>query len=230
MILWFFAGQREVRKMLIGEKETLLITGDSVTDCERMYPVGEGDGNLGNGYSRNVQALLDMNYPQRKIRVLNTGISGNTSRDLRNRWQQDVMDLTPDWVSIMIGINDIWRKFDQCLHPEMSVSLEEYESNLCWMLETTLPKVKGICLMPPCYMEQNHQDPMRAMADQYRAKTEELARKYGVLYADAQAAMDAYFQHYPPIYMAWDRVHPNQVGHMIIAKTLVDALGFQWNV
>ena len=216
--------------MIIGERETLVITGDSVTDCGRQYPVGEGSGNLGDGYARNVQALLDMNYPQKRIRVLNTGISGNTSRDLRGRWQQDVMDLAPDWVTIMIGINDIWRKFDQCLHPEMSVSLEEYESNLCWMLETTLPSVKGICLMPPCFMEQNHQDPMRSMADQYRAKAKEVAERYGVLYADAQAGMDAYFRHYPAMYMSWDRVHPNQVGHMIIAKALVDALGFQWNV
>lgn len=82
--------------------------------------------------------------------------------------------------------------------------------------------------MPPCYMEQNHQDAMRADADLYRAKTEELAREYHTLYGDAQAGMDAYFQHYPAIYMSWDRVHPNQVGHMIIAKALVDALEFQW--
>lgn len=59
--------------MIIGESETLVITGDSVTDCGRQYPVGEGNGNLGDGYARNVQALLDMNYPQKRIRVLNTG-------------------------------------------------------------------------------------------------------------------------------------------------------------
>ncbi len=214
--------------MVIGKGETLVITGDSVTDCGRAYPVGEGEGNMGNGYPRNVQALLDMNYPERHIRVLNTGISGNTSRDLRKRWQTDVLDLKPDWVAVMIGINDIWRKFDQCLHPEMRVDLEEYEENLRWMLQTTLPGVKGMCLLPPCFMEQNHQDEMRAMADQYREKARALAEEYGVIFADAQAGMDAYFRHYPAIYMSWDRVHPNQVGHMIIAKSLVDALGFQW--
>ena len=128
----------------------------------------------------------------------------------------------------MIGNNDIWRKYDQCLHPECKVELEEYEKNLRWMIKTTLPAVKGILLLPPCFMEQNHNDAMRADADRYRDKVKELAQEYGVLYGDAQADMDAYFQHYPAIYMSWDRVHPNQVGHMIIAKTLVDTLGFEW--
>lgn len=214
--------------MVIEKNETFVIIGDSVTDCGRAYPIGEGEGNMGNGYARNVQALLDMKYPDRQIRVINMGITGNTSRDLRARWQTDALELKPDWISIMIGINDIWRKYDQCLHPEMKVDLEEYEENIRWILEKTLPMVKGICLMPPCYMEQNHQDSMRADADQYREKVRDLANEYGVLYADAQKDMDDYFQYYPPIYMSWDRVHPNQVGHMIIARSLVNALGFKW--
>ena len=86
--------------MVIGNGETLLMIGDSVTDCDRARPVGEGDGNMGNGYPRNVQALLDMKYPERHIRVLNMGIGGNTSRDLKERWQTDVLDLKPDWVTI----------------------------------------------------------------------------------------------------------------------------------
>ena len=120
--------------MVIENNETLLMIGDSVTDCDRIRPIGEGDGNMGNGYPRNVQALLDMKYPEKQIRVINMGISGNTSRDLKERWQSDVLDLKPDWVSIMIGINDIWRKYDECLHPEARVNLEEYEENLagCW--------------------------------------------------------------------------------------------------
>ena len=82
--------------------------------------------------------------------------------------------------------------------------------------------------MPPCYMEQNHQDAMRADADRYREKVKDLAKEYGVLYADAQKDMDKYFQYYPAVYMSWDREHPNQVGHMILARALVNALGFEW--
>lgn len=219
----------EVRMMRIGEKEKLVMIGDSVTDCGRAYPLGEGNGAMGNGYPQYVQSLLDMNYPERHIRVINMGISGNTSADLRQRWQKDVLDLKPDWVSIMIGINDVWRQFDRCLNTEEHVHIDAYEENLEWMLQQTMPVVKGICLMPPCYMEQNHADEMRAMSDAYGNVVRKLAEKYGLVFADAQKAMDAYFRHYPAIYMSWDRVHPNSTGHMIIAKSFVDAMGFAWN-
>lgn len=215
--------------MLIGKEEKLVLIGDSVTDCGRAYPCGEGNGAMGNGYAQYVQALLDMNYPERHIRVINMGISGNTSRDVRERWQKDVLELRPDWVSVMIGINDVWRQFDQYLFKETHVLLQEYEENLEWMLQETLPSVKGMCLMPPCFMEQNREDEMRRMTDLYGRSVKSLAEKYQVLFADAQQAMDLYFRYYPAIYMSADRVHPNATGHMIIAKTLVDALGFEWD-
>ncbi len=215
--------------MLIGEKEKLVMIGDSVTDCGRAYPCGEGNGAMGNGYPQYVQSLLDMNYPERYIRVVNMGIGGNTSLDLKERWQQDVLDLRPDWVSIMIGINDVWRQFDRFLMTECHIPIDQYENNLEWMINRTLPAVKGICLMPPCFMEQNRTDGMRAMSDAYGERVKKLAEKYGLVFADAQQAMDAYFRHYPAIYMSADRVHPNSTGHMIIAKSFLDAIGFEWD-
>ena len=59
-----------------------------------------------------VDALLGAVYPERMIRVINMGVSGNTTRDLKARWQTDVLDLKPDWLSIMIGANDVWRQYD----------------------------------------------------------------------------------------------------------------------
>ena len=53
-----------------------------------------------------VDALLGAVYPERLIRVINMGVSGNTTRDLKARWQRDVLDLKPDWLSIMIGANE----------------------------------------------------------------------------------------------------------------------------
>jgi len=49
-------------------------------------------------------------YPERAIRVITAGVGGNTCRDVAARWQKDVLDVTPDWVSLMIGINDVWRQ------------------------------------------------------------------------------------------------------------------------
>lgn len=214
--------------MLIESGQKFLLTGDSVTDCGRAHPVGEGNGALGDGYVRAVHALLDSRYPERHIRVLNTGISGNTSRDLLARYDTDVLQHQPGWVSVMIGINDIWRQFDQPLKTETHVLLEEYVENVSVMIEKTQPYADGLLLVSPCYMEQNLEDPMRRMTGAYQAVLRELAQRYGVLYVDAQKEMDRYFAAYPPESMAWDRVHPNHVGHMLIARAIVNALEFAW--
>src|SRR6478736_2724498 len=109
----------------------LVMIGDSITDCERARPVGEGlFGAIGKGYVGLVDGLLQATRPQQRIRVVNMGIGGNTVRDLDARWQTDVLDQQPDWLSIMIGINDVWRQFDSPLRPEQQVGLEEYETTL----------------------------------------------------------------------------------------------------
>ena len=214
--------------MRIETNDVLVLQGDSTTDCGRARPCGEGWGSLGNGYAQNVGALLDGVYPERHIRVINMGVSGNTSRDLRARWEEDTMALKPNWVTIMIGINDIWRQYDRPLHKEQHVYVDEYEANLRAIIERTLPDVKGLVLMTPFYMEQYRKDAMRASTDQYGAVVKRLSEEYGVLLADTQAAMDVYFQQYDPISMSWDRVHPNHVGSMILTRCLLEALEFDW--
>ena len=87
--------------MLIESGDRLLFTGDSVTDVGRARPVGEGlHAGVGTGYPREVENILALLYPERMIRVSNTGTSGDTSRALRARWQTDVLDLKPDWVRL----------------------------------------------------------------------------------------------------------------------------------
>ena len=114
--------------MQLEKNSTLLFIGDSITDCGRARPVGEKDG-LGNGYVAQINAILNATHPDRSIRVLNTGISGNRVCDLKGRWQPDVLGLNPDWLSIMIGINDVWRQFDNPFNPRQ-VDLVEYEDTL----------------------------------------------------------------------------------------------------
>ena len=214
-------------KLKMGSK--LVMIGDSITDAGRTRPVGEGLFDpLGRGYVCMVNALLGAVYPERAIRVVNMGCSGNTVRDLKARWQTDVFDLKPDWVSIMIGINDVWRQYDSPLQSEQHVSLVDYEETLRDLVETTLPKVKGLVLATPYYIEPNRKDPMRATMDKYGAAVKRLANEYQTVVVDSQAAFDKALAAYYPGTLAWDRVHPNQVGHMILAKAFVDALGFAW--
>ena len=70
---------------------------------------------------------------------------------------------------------------------------------------------------------------MRAMMDRYGAVVKGLAAKHGALFVDTQAAFDAILQRYYPATIGWDRVHPNHIGQMVLARAFVGALGFQWS-
>ena len=215
--------------MLFENMDRIVFTGDSVTDMERARPVGEGlFDNVGRGYVRVIENMLNAWYPEVLVRISNTGTDGNTSRDLRARFQTDVMDLKPDWVSICIGINDVWRQFDSPAIPDDHVTPEGYEENLEAMILAVKEDVKGIFLLSPYYMEPNKTDPMRARMDAYGAVCRKIAEKYGCQFVDLQEVFDRYFQYRHSSYIAWDRVHPNQVGATIIAKAFLEQCGFEF--
>ncbi len=215
--------------MLIKPNSKLVMIGDSITDAGRAQPVGEGlfDA-LGRGYVSLVDALLGTVYPELGVRVVNMGTSGHTVRDLDRRWQTDVIDLRPDWLSVMIGTNDVWRQFDSPRQPETHVLPDEYAQTLDALVTCTLPSVSNIVLMTPFYLEPNRADPMRRRVDEYGGLMKEIAAKHGTLFVDTQAAFDRVLTAYYPATLAWDRVHPNQTGHMIIARAFLEAVEFQW--
>ncbi|WP_166244865.1 SGNH/GDSL hydrolase family protein [Paenibacillus turpanensis] len=215
--------------MIFDHRDKLLMIGDSITDCERKRPYGEGiHGGVGKGYVAMVDALLTSAYPELSIHVTNMGISGNTVRDLKGRWETDVLELSPDWVSVMIGTNDVWRQHDQPTMKKSHVYLDEYERTLDELVERTLPKVKGMILMTPFYIEPNPQDTMRAMMDQYGDVVRGIAEKRECIFVDTQRAFEPLLRERHSSMIAWDRVHPNPTGHMVLARAFLQAVGFDW--
>jgi lysophospholipase L1-like esterase len=216
-------------EMKLDKNDKLIMIGDSITDVERARPVGEGlFGAIGKGYVALVDALLGSAYPERNIRVINMGSSGNTVRDLKARWHSDVLDLKPDWLSICIGINDVWRQFDIPLIREQHVYINEYEKTLTELVRKTRPLVKGLVLMTPYYLEPNKSDPMRATMDLYGEVVKRIAADNDCLFVDLQAEFDRIMKHIYPATLAWDRIHPSMVGHSVIARAFLNAVGFQW--
>jgi lysophospholipase L1-like esterase len=212
--------------MKIAPKSKLLFIGDSITDVGRARPVGEGrNEELGRGYVALVDALLNSLFPEAAIRTINVGTSGNTVRDLKNRWQTDVIDLKPDWLSIMIGINDVWRQFDSPKQVECHVYPEEYETTLRALVKQTRPLVKGLVLMTPFYIEPSTGDAMRAKMDQYGAMVKKIAGESDAIFVDTQAAFNAALKHQYAGNLAWDRVHPGLTGHMILALAFLRGIG-----
>lgn len=210
--------------------DRIVFAGDSVTDMGSVNPVGEGlFDNLGHSYVRIVENYLSAYYPEIFLRVTNSGISGNTSRDLLARWDRDVLSLNPDYISICIGINDVWRQFDSPAMPDQAVMPEEYEENLTKMVRSAKDQVKKIYMMTPYYMEPNQNDPMRARMDEYGAIVKKIAEKYDCEFIDLQAMFDRYFRYRHSSYIAWDRIHPNLIGATLIAREFLGHCGFDPN-
>lgn len=215
--------------MIFEQMDRIVFAGDSVTDMDSVQPVGEGLGdNLGRSYVRVVENMLAVYYPEIYLRVTNSGIGGNTSRDLLARYQRDVVDLEPDWVSICIGINDVWRQFDTPAMWDYQVFPDEYEKNVEQMILMVKNQVKGIFLLSPYYMEPNRQDKMRARMDEYVEICRKLAEKYQCRFVDFQKLYEDYCSIRHSTYIAWDRVHPNQVGATLMARAFLDQCEFDY--
>ena len=212
--------------MILEDGDRIVFAGDSVTDMGSAQPVGEGlFDNVGRSYVRIVENMLAAVYPERKIRVTNSGISGNTSRDLLARFDRDVTSLDPDWVAICIGINDVWRQFDTPAMFDAQVMPDEYESNVEKMILALKGRVKGIFILSPYYMEPNRMDGMRARMDEYVEICRKLSEKHGAVFVDFQKLYEDYCKVRHSTYIAWDRIHPNQVGATLMAREFLSHCG-----
>lgn len=217
--------------MIFSDFDRIVFAGDSVTDMGSERPVGEGlFDNLGRSYVRVIENMLMAWYPKLNIRITNSGISGNTSKDLLERFDRDVVELNPQWVSICIGINDVWRQFDVPACRDYAVSVEEYEKNLETMILKIRGKVKGIFICTPYYIEPNKSDLMRNRMDEYIKVCKYLAQKYNGELVDFQGMYDEFCKYKHSSIIAWDRVHPNQMGATLMAKEFLKHCDFDFSI
>ena len=199
--------------MIFENMDRIIFAGDSVTDMGSAQPVGEGlFDNMGHGYPRVIESLVTATYP-----------------DLLARYERDVLSLNPQWVSICIGINDVWRQFDSPALTDQAVDPVEYEENLRTMIEQAKMVAKGVIVCTPYYMEPNKSDFMRARMQEYVDICERLAEEYGCRFVNFQAVYDKFLQYKHSSLIAWDRVHPNQIGATLMAKEWLSKCGFEYD-
>ena len=216
--------------MIFENHERIVFAGDSVTDMGSVQPVGEGlFDNVGRGYVRVLESMFATYYPEIILRITNSGISGNTSKDLLARFERDVVELNPDWVSICIGINDVWRQFDSPAIIEAQVLPDEYKNNLEEMILKIKNKVKGIFLLSPYIIESNTEDMMRKRMDEYVEICKNLAEKHNCRFVDFQKMYHNYCKIRHSSYVAWDRIHPNQIGATLMAREFLKQCDFDYN-
>ena len=209
--------------MLFAAGQRIVVIGDSITDCDRRGAAAP----YGDGYVSLVRSLLLARYPERRLTVVNRGISGDTTRHLVARWERDVVAERPDWLVVFIGINDVWRSFDN--NPREAVPLAEYGATLRRLIRRAQTATRsGLILMTPYMIEPDRAQPMRRQMDAYGAEVRTIAGEAGATLVDIQAAFDAVLASTLPGDWASDRIHPTGPGHAVIALALLRAVGFAW--
>lgn len=217
--------------MVLQENWTWVLIGDSLTAAGRAesgdptpWRAQEG---WGHGYVNLTGAHIEAICPERNIRLINRGVAGNTIRDLKARWEPDVLALQPDCLSVCIGVNDVWRQCDTPLQTERQVLPEEFEAIYRQLLARTRPQIKCLILIKPFVFDNNRQDRMRRLMDEYGGMVEKLAGEFDAQLVDPQPAIDRYLQHRHSSCIAWDRVHPNTAGYLLVARELMKTIGLE---
>lgn len=204
---------------LIQDNQFVLFIGDSITDTGRDR---QDDTDLGSGYANFVAAWFTASHPNRRVRFLNRGISGNRVQDLEARWQTDCLDLKPDWVSVLIGINNVVRRYDS----NLPTTTDAFKASYRALLDATVQHTSArIILLEPFLLANNPQ--MAAWRDELNPKIDairDLAVEYKTFYVPldglfAAAAAQRGMQFWLP-----DGVHPTQAGHALIAQAWLEAL------
>ena len=199
----------------------ILFQGDSITDAGRdrtRREVNDAQA-LGRGYAYLAAARLLADQPRQGLMIWNRGISGNRVPDLLARWQADCIDLQPDVVSILIGVNDLWHKFDG----RYTGSVADYEQGYRELLEQTrqaLPRAEIVIGEPfvlRCGAVSSRWFPE---FDQRREVAGRLAREFQTSFVPFQSSFErALTDGSPPAYWAADGVHPTAAGHQLLADT-----------
>jgi lysophospholipase L1-like esterase len=197
----------------------ILFQGDSVTDAGRDR---SDPHDMGNGYPRYASAMIQDSFPDTELEFVNLGIGGNRTEHLVERLETDFIEIQPDIISIMIGVNDVWHHYSHGIE----TSDEQFEKNYRAVLDAIKTRTSARILMIQPFLLETV-DPAK------QAYTEELARKQAIVkkladeYADAYLPLDEILHsetEEEPAYYAADGVHPTPDGACFIGEAYLGAI------
>lgn len=203
------------------KKIKILFQGDSITDAGRdkrnFY-------DLGAGYPKYAAEQMVKDFPDAAFEFVNLGISGNRAGQLFDRSTADIIDIQPDVVSIMIGINDIWHRYKKA--GAVPTTDEQYELNYRTLLgeirKRTNAKIMIIC---PYLLDCEDKQHMRPDLDRLIPIVEGIAKDFADVYMPTDALFAKALPEQPePLYYSGDGVHPNKNGAAFIGAAYAKAI------
>jgi lysophospholipase L1-like esterase len=219
----WFSGSLDAAPVLpvLHPKDTVVFIGDSITDGGRARTGHDYNHTMGQSYAFILSAMLGNQLAERDITFINRGISGNCVPDLQARWKSDVIDLKPNVLSILIGVNDTF------FSKNRSETVEEYEQGYDKLLSETLvalPSVKIVLgqpfLLPVGKFKADYAASLAELKKR-QAAVDRLATKYHLPVIRYQYAFDAACRRAPASHWSWDGVHPHYAGHGLMADEWV---------
>lgn len=209
---------------------TILFQGDSITDAGRnrsSYYPNNGRG-MGGGYVYQIVADLLANNPEKKFRCYNRGISGNKVNQLANRWNDDCLQLKPDVLSILIGVNDFWHT----LTNNFDGTASSFESDLRALLDRTLKALPDVKLIMGEPFAVKGGTAINAKWDKdfpgYQSATREIASDYKAVLVPFQKVFDDALKTAPVSYWCGDGVHPSIAGAFLMKNAWLEAFSKLW--
>ena len=196
----------------------ILFQGDSVTDAGRDR---SHSSDMGFGYPKYASAMLEDAFPDIDFAFTNLGISGNRTEDLVARMQSDFIEIQPDIVSIMIGINDVWHHY---AFTNIYTSNEAFENNYVTLLEEIKQKTDAkIMIIQPFLISVPDKTELEAELAEKQEIVARLAEKYADVYLPMHDIFLADDAEDKTVYAA-DGVHPTEDGACLIAQKYLEAV------
>ena len=198
---------------LIGANQTLVCLGDSLTQN-------------GVGYCSMLAAIIAASYPDRNIRVINAGIGGNKIGDLLARVHRDVLAHKPDWVTVNVGINDVWHG----LGGMGGTTLADYQLGLNKLTDILLNAGTQVVLLPPTVIEENPESRGNVLLRDYRAALRAIGAAKNLRIAPTDLEMDDALRAANPqgkgTTLTTDGVHLKPAGDAVMACAVLKTLHF----
>lgn len=212
--------KKETCKKKIGKSGLkILFQGDSITDGNRTR---DNDWNhiMGHGYAYLISSRLWFENPDKNYMFLNRGISGNRIRDLEKRWKENTIDLKPDILSILAGVNDVHAIVGKN-DPEPAEKFEERYRNLISKTKEVLPDTKIVICEPfiwPLSWVKDEFDIWKKEMEKCQKIVRKLAEEYNSVFVELQEPFNKACKKAPMEYWIWDGIHPMPAGHELIAR------------
>jgi len=198
----------------------ILFQGDSVTDAgrDRSDPA-----DMGNGYPRYASAMIQDSFPDTDFEFVNLGISGNRTEHLVERLESDFIEIQPDIVSILIGVNDVWHHH---AFEYIETTDKQFEENYRKVLEAVKSRTNARILMIQPFLLETV-DPAKQELCEELARKQAIIKKLADEYADAYLPLDEVLHaatEEEPAYYAADGVHPTPDGACFIGEAYLGAI------